>query len=395
MAQPFRLVINAPTTGRAASREWSWSADDHRILSVECELKKEKQRISFLTARISDPDRKIFNELPDPAYADVPVSFYMGKPGNPDAPATLVFAGKLTRMDTGWPDNKSLTVAAHDYSIEMRRKKRIKRFTNLTSAEFAKKVADEYGLELEQDTNILGGLVRRVSVVALAPAQSDWDAMTAALATDGIEVYADKHRKIKLRKAASVQYGTTITPDVPLFRLEGSIEHIRGPGKGGDIQTSQVALENAGTIKALIDARPAGSAPLTVAQVQAEIREQRATKREGRNPVHGVGSSNGAHSEDGQGVKWSPQVDLLKKRKDSLTIVSPPLHDISLRNLVKLSGWGPKLDGLWEPETIHHVLVPADGFSSTTIKAQRSTGKQAASEANTTFVPFQTSTTGV
>ena len=379
MAQPFRLVINAPTTGRAASREWSWSADDHRILSVECELKKEKQRISFLTARISDPDRKIFNELPDPAYADVPVSFYMGKPGNPDAPATLVFAGKLTRMDTGWPDNKSLTVAAHDYSIEMRRKKRIKRFTNLTSAEFAKKVADEYGLELVQDTNILGSLVRRMSVVAMSPSASDWDTMTAALATDGIEVYADKHRKIKLRKAASVQYGTTITPDVPLFRLEGSIEHIKGPGKGGDVQTSQVAFENDGTVKAASGAQSKGNA----------------SKREGRNPTMSVGSSNGAHSEDGQGVKWSPQVDLLKKRKDSLTIVSPPLHDISLRNLVKLSGWGPKLDGLWEPETIHHVLVPADGFSSTTIKAQRSTGKQAASEANTAFVPFQTSTTGV
>lgn len=379
MAQPFRLVINAPTTGRAASREWSWSADDHRILSVECELKKEKQRISFLTARISDPDRKIFNELPDPAYADVPVSFYMGKPGNPDAPATLVFAGKLTRMDTGWPDNKSLTVAAHDYSIEMRRKKRIKRFTNLTSAEFAKKVADEYGLELVQDTNILGSLVRRMSVVALPPSASDWDTMTAALAADGIEVYADKKKRIQIRKAASVQYGTTITPDVPLFRLEGSIEHIKGPGKGGDVQTSQVAFENDGTVKAASGAQSKGNA----------------SKREGRNPTMSVGSSNGAHSEDGQGVKWSPQVDLLKKRKDSLTIVSPPLHDISLRNLVKLSGWGPKLDGLWEPETIHHVLVPADGFSSTTIKAQRSTGEQAASEANTTFVPFQTSTTGV
>lgn len=379
MAQPFRLVINAPTTGRAASREWSWSADDHRILSVECELKKEKQRISFLTARISDPDRKIFNELPDPAYADVPVSFYMGKPGNPDAPATLVFAGKLTRMDTGWPDNKSLTVAAHDYSIEMRRKKRIKRFTNLTSAEFAKKVADEYGLELVQDTNILGSLVRRMSVVAMSPSASDWDTMTAALAADGIEVYAEKKKRIQIRKAASVQYGTTITPDVPLFRLEGSIEHIKGPGKGGDVQTSQVAFENDGTVKAASGAQSKGNA----------------SKREGRNPTMSVGSSNGAHSEDGQGVKWSPQVDLLKKRKDSLTIVSPPLHDISLRNLVKLSGWGPKLDGLWEPETIHHVLVPADGFSSTTIKAQRSTGEQAASEANTTFVPFQTSTTGV
>lgn len=379
MAQPFKLTISAPSTGRSREREWSWSSDDHRILSIECELKKEKQRISHLTARLSDVDRKIFNELPDCAYADVPLALYMGPPDNPDAQSVLVFSGKITSMLSGWPEGQSLTIAAHDYSLDIRRKRRLKKFSNLTSVEFAKKVADEYGIELEQDTGLLGSLSRRMSAVSLAPSASDWDVMTAALAQDGLEVYADKGKKIKIRQSAKIQYAKTITPDTPLFRVECGIEHIRGPGKGGDVQTSQVAFENNGTVKSATGAAAKGNA----------------TKREGRHPSMSVGSSSGAHSEDGQGVKWSPQVDLLRKRKDSLTIVAPPLHDISLRNLVKLSGWGPKMDGLWEPEAISHVLVPADGFSMTTIKAQRSTGKQAASEANTTFVPFQTAATGV
>lgn len=368
MAQAYRLEVSSPTTATNAAKAWSFDATSGNVIHIDVELKREKHRISVLTCRIHDLKWDIFNALPDPAFSNVPVKLYLAPPGNPRSPTVLVFDGKVTSLQAGYPAVSTLTIVAHDKSIDMRKKAVYRTLRNKTSVQLAQEIAKEYGYTVDVDA---GSVTVRTTAVEMGAELSDWDHIGRALAADGLYCHMDGST-LRIRQLATKAYPSTFSRDVPpVINLNAQINHVSGPGEGGDTKTP-IALENSGTAQA-------------VSSTKAEADKEAASRRTHRRPVQGADASvEGAHSEDLGSSPWSNKVTGYRHRKDSATLVLTSTPDLTMLHTVPLAGWGAKVDGTWYPSTIKHTITGAEA-SLTTVSMERAPSASAAKSAGVAF----------
>lgn len=384
----FRLEIAAPATNTSNAFTKILTNEDKQVRQITVELKKEKGRISYLTAEIFDPRWTLFNALPDIAFYNVPVRLYVPPLNAPQSPPTLVFDGLATTYDAGYGPDWRFVLVAHDKSFPARLNATQRMIKGKTSVEAARDLSKRYGLtaEVTADSTDLAGVVARaadLSIPAIATtAMTDWQQVTRMLESDGLRGYV-KGSKYIVEKLPKKTYKTTIRPDSGTTSFNARIQHVRGAGEGGDKITpafenqgsSKVVRSTSGTAQTLADDMTAGQA------------------RTQRQPVGGrPADHNGSHAEK-SAAKWSNQVTRLRHRKDEATWVGDLIADVFPDYFATLDGWGPKVDGAWDIEEVGHVLVPGDGGSQTTIKLSRGLSKQGAASTGIAFGTVQKSFT--
>lgn len=355
----YRLEISSPVTATNAAKTWTFTPSTNNTISLEIELKKDSQRLSVCTARIYDPQMEIFSALPDCAYNNVPIRVYLSKPANHQDVSHLVFEGKVTAMTSGFPEPTTLQVVGHDKSIDLRRRKRVRLFKGQSSVQIAQTIAAEYGFSVEV---AVGTVTLGQTAIDWRPEVSDWDGIATALAADGLELFYDARRnKMVIRQSATATYPITLKRGGPeIVRIECTISHIRGPGQGGDKKMT-LDVEATGEVRA--------TTKLAVIESQAV---EGASERTHRRPVKGPSTATaGAHSEDGGGSPWTNRITMDRKRKDSLTLTTIPLPDMGLHHLLNVSGFGAKIDGTWNIESIRYP-VARDGMRTQVISCVRS-----------------------
>lgn len=348
-----------PATNVANAFTKVYTQADQAVQSIDVELKKEKGRVSFLTAKIRDPGLSVFGQLPDVAFYDVPVKLYIVEPGKSPSTPVLVFDGKATILRATWPD-ADVEIVAHDKSIDMRRTAKYRTFKNLNSVQIVTKIANDYGLTV--DSSNIGDVVLVVRSFSIGhPASgdssySDWNHCLRELAADGLTIHC-KGSKLVVQQLPTSIYPQTFRPgDGKVVRLRVSIQHVRGPGDLGG-KSNPVALQNAGTDKALQGSNATEGA-----------KEKGGDARTHQRPVGGMQSTGkGAHTEDVKGTRWSNTVTKSRGRKDEAQLTLNPTPGIFLTHLIPISGFAGKIDGNWEVVSVHHVIIPGDGQSSETV----------------------------
>jgi hypothetical protein len=320
-----------------AAKTWEWSSDGIGAESIDCELKKEHHRISHLSARVSDKGASILAALPDPAFENVPVKLYVAKPGAGNDVSYLFFDGKITELRWGFPGPETLQITAHDNSVDARRAKKYRTFKNKTSVQIAQSILSEYGYSFDVS---LGSVALVASVIDSGAELSDWDHVGRALAADGLEIVGPRNDKITIRQAASSNYSPAFTRgDQRVQRVEVQISHVHGPGASGDKHT--LAAEDS-----------TGSTRSTLGNKAIETNKENASERTHRLPPAKVAAGGSqAHSEN-RGSPWTNVVTRYAHRKDTLTLTTTPLADISLTNTITMQGYGAKIDGTWHPVSI-------------------------------------------
>lgn len=352
MAQQYRVVIEQPATKTRAAKTWTWTADSNVIESIDVELQKEGKRIGVSQIGIWDPKANgkwwpICNDLPDPAFADVPVKIYLAKPGETNSASKLVFDGKLTSIQPGFPAPSNVMLVAHDRSIDLRLNARYKTYGMQTSVQIAKVIAADYDMEVDTSelTDIASLKPRSIEIGApgVGRGMSDHAQLVRMLAADGLELYVSG-KKIKVRKLAQVAYPHTFKPDDGIvIEFKPTINHVSSPGAGGSSKTPT----------------PGGTKG-TVSTAQGGVGKENDAAKTGETthrtiPQAAKADHTGAHTEslgsnDGKAYQS-------RKRKDEATLLCWGLPDLGVHHLVSISGYGAKFDGDWHVKTVRHQLA--------------------------------------
>jgi len=365
MGVPYKLEMSTPANVKKGARVWTFDAGTNNLASVDVELKKDGERISFLTAVIEDPRQEIFNALPDPAFSVVPVRFSMGVVAGSERPQ-VVFDGVQTSLLLSYPGVEHITIVAHDKSIQARRQKKYRSYANKTSTQLIELIGREHGLEVVIEVDDLGSIKPRE--FCFGAELTDWEFATRALSFDGLETYADG-RQLRVRRAAKQLYRTIFKRGQhPVMGLEVGIHHI---ASGAD-KSGSPALENGDTAKALT-----GAAAEEAAKVKADERTH-------RRPVGAAEKSNVSHGEAPGNAGWTNEANLKRRRKDDATLTLAASPDIRLHHYVRLEGWGGKVDGDWILPTIKHGLIKGE-FPTTQLTLARAVSSSASSAAG---IPF-------
>ena len=365
----FRVEIAAPATAVADAFSVVLTESDNAVQSISVELKKEKGRCSYMTVLLADPEFKFFSRLPDIAFFDVPIKLYALRSGGGTVP-TLVFDGTLTSYHASVGALSTLQLVAHDKTIAARKVSKVRTFSGKTSVQIAQKIASEYGLTIDvSSVSQLATAQRAIDFGIAATGEkymSDWDHVVKALAADGLVVFV-KGSKFVVHTASTDVYATTFKPNDGLFwKLDVTINHVRGPGAGGNTK-SPATMDHKGTEKAVSGADASEAAKQSGGEGATH-----------RRPVGGPASkTGGAHTEDIDGTKWKNTVTHARNRKDEAVLTTALIPDLYLTNLVALSGFGAKIDRNWEIETIRHDIIPAGAsITTTTMHSPTSKGAQ-------------------
>lgn len=353
----YQIQVDQPATKTSTAKSWTWTPNDEVVESLDVELKAEGKRISSLEISLHDPRKNnqlwpIGNSLPDPAFSDIPLRCYLPRVGDPNYPATLVFDGKITAIECGWPGDSKTRIVAHDRSIDLRTRAMYRTVANKTSVQLASWITQQYGYTV--DTSELGSivLVQRLIDMGIAGvgrgAFSEWNHIVRALAADGLELYV-KGKTVKVRKNAQVTYPHTFQPDDGfVISFRGVVNHVSGPGEGGQSKMPLPA-GNKGTK----DSTAASGANATEASAANAPNVTHRTVPQGPSST-----SSGVHTE-GTGDNAGPSFQR-RKRKDEATLTTRLLADVQLKHLIALSGYGAKWDGNWHATTVRHSLAGRD-----------------------------------
>lgn len=361
MTPNFRLEIAMPATNVASAFTKIYTQTDQAVQSIDVELKKDKGRVSYLTARIRDPGLVAFAQLPDVAFYDIPVKLYIVEPGKSPSTPVLVFDGKVTMERAAWPQ-MDIEIVGHDKTIDLRRRALYRSFKNLTSVQILQKIASDYGITVDA-TNIGDVTLSARSFSIGHPgsgdsAMSDWDHVWRELAADGLSLHWAHHLgKLVVQQISNSIYPQTFRPgDGKVVELKVTINHVRSPGGLGG-KSNPVALQNSGTDKALRGTTATEGS-----------KEKGGDARTHQRPVGGAQATNrGAHTEDIRGTRWSNTVTHARGRKDEASLTLNPTPGIYLTHLIPLAGFGGKIDGNWEVVSVKHSIIPGDGQPSETI----------------------------
>lgn len=364
MAQNYRVEIDQPATKTRVAKSWAWTADSGIIESIEVELQKEGKRITVATVSLWDKKENgqwwpITNQLPDPAFADVPIRIYLSRADSPSS-FVLIFDGKVTSLQPGFPGPSNLVIVAHDRSIDMRMKARYRTYAKLTSVQIAQKIAADYGLTVDLSELVgvtLSPRALELGAPGVGRGLSDHAQMVRALAADGLELYV-KGKKIKIRQLAQAKYSRTFRPDDGyVIEFRPTINHVSSPSGGGQSKTPT----------------PGGSKGTVATAHGDEAKENQAAGTEESThrtiPQGAKSAHTGAHTESlgsNEGKAYQN-----RKRKDEASLTVRGLPDIGLQHIVSLNGWGAKFDGDWHLTTAHHSIA-GSGHLTTALSMTRS-----------------------
>jgi len=371
MALDFRIELPAPATSTTSAKSFVWTAQSEVVESIDIELHTEHKHVSMLNVRLYDPKQgnsyfPIYNALPDPAFADVPIKVSLQNPSAGPSSTKLVFDGKVTSLQPGYPGPTHTSIVAHDKSIAARLQARYKAYRGKTSVLIAKQIAQDYGYTL--DTSEIASLVLTqrtidigMSTVGLG-AFSDMAHLSRALAVDGLEFYM-KGATIHVRQSATLVYPTTFTPDDGnVISFEAQTNHVSSPGAGGQSK-SPVPGGNKGSVNAATGA------------VAQEAAKEGSTAVTHRTPPQGAKQgSSGAHTESARSL--TAYAGQRRKRKDEVTLTLRLTPDIGMQHLIALKGWGQKIDGNWYISTIHHSIAGQSGTTALHLTSAPTTGSQ-------------------
>lgn len=347
MPQAYRLVVTTPATVTTGAKTWEFTRESHNVVHIDCTLRKEGKRVSYLDAQIIDPGWKIFSELPDIAFANVPVKLYLVRHGA--STPTLVFDGKATALQPVYPGPEMLAIVAHDKSVNARKKGVYSTLKNLTSVQLVHAIAKQYGYSVDADVGTAQIFQRKVDIGA---GISDWDHMRRSLSADGLYLHVHGNT-LRIRQQPSIAYPTTFKRgEAPIIRLECSINHVRAPGQGGDVKTPTPGEHNATAVVH-------GIAETERTAAAADLKTH-------RQPVSGAASTAaGAHTEDMGARSWSNVATRLRSRKDEATLTCTVLPDYALTHTATLDGFGGKVDGSWFTEQVRHQISGSDELTTT------------------------------
>lgn len=358
----FKLELDVPKTSTTKAQTLTLTSQDQSISSVTCDMRKEEKRdLSFLEIRLRDYRGRVLDAIPDPAFADVPMRFFMTELGSQTP--TLVWSGLVTRLEPRYPE-EDLTLVGHDKSIKMRRDAKLRVLKKMTPVDAAKKIAKEYGLDCDIDIGDVS-LKSRAMMMSFPgygkESWSDWAFVKAMLLSSGLTCHVH-HDKMYIRQTAVEQYPVTFRPGDGIFVNFGcSINHVKSPGGQGNVSTP-VAFEERGTDKALRG---------TSAKIASGMKGGTAST-----PRRLLGGATGDAKEsiEDSAAPYSNDVVRRQGRKDDGTLVLNPTPGIFLHHLVPIAGCAKKVDGNWEVMGVKHTLVPA-AESNTTVLLARGVSK--------------------
>lgn len=357
MSQYYRIEIDQPKTSTAAARTFKWTPQDEVVIQADVHVVKEARRISTLNLKLRDPQVNgqmwpLANTLPDPAFLDVPVRVYLSKPNETQAASKLIFDGKMTSLQPAWPSPSTLTVVAHDRSYDLRIQANYRTVKNKNSVQLAKAISQAYGYTV--DTTQLGSifLTQRLIDMGISGVGrggfSDWNHIARALAVDGLELYI-KGKVITVRQSAQQTYPQTFRPDDGItISFEPTINHVGGPGIGGQSKNPQ----------------PGGNKGTNASATGAEKSETDAEKADATthrtHPQGPSSTSTGAHTESVGNSKAAALQH--RKRKDEAELTIWALPDLGMQHTVTMAGYGKKFDGAWH---IVDMAFPITGAGPT------------------------------
>ncbi len=384
MAQYFRVEIAAPATKSKTTQSIVLTPASGSVEEIVITLQKEGKRISSATIQIADPKSghvywPLANSLPDPAFVDVPVKVYLAKPTEGQSASKLVLDGKAWSYQMGYPGPSHTTIVAHDRSIDLRLRAVYRTFRNKTSVGVAQAIAQEYGFTVDQGELADAVTTQRALEIGAGGvgygALSDWHHITRALAVDGLELYTEG-KAIKVRKSAQLVYPQTFRPDDGMtVSLEVMIMHVFSPGGAGQSKTAMPGASK-GTIQSTI-----GSAKQVTDAQNADATMHRYP------PQGSVSTNKGTHTES-VGSQIGP-ASQRRKRKDEATLTVRLLPDITLRHLINLSGWGGKVDGLWNVQAVKHAIA-GNGPALSVVTLQRGPSNADRRQVGTAVLPAGT-----
>lgn len=358
----FKIEIDVPKTKTTAATTLTLTTQDQSVSSVVCDMRREEKRdLSFLEIRLRDYRGRVLDAIPDPAFADVPLRFFMTEPGR-DTP-TLVWSGIITRLAPSYPE-EDLEIVGHDKSIKMRKNAKVRALKKMTPVEAAKKLAAEYGLDTDID---IGDLSLKARAIMMQwpgfgrESWSDWAFVKTLLLGAGLTCHVHKNSMV-IRQIATEVYPITFRPgDGRFVNFKLSINHVRGAGSQGNVDGG-VYMEVKGTEKAL---KGIG------AKIAAKMVDGAA-----RTPRRMLGGPTGdatVNIED-SAAPYANDVRRRQGRKDDGTLTLNPTPGIFLHHLVDIDGCAKKVNGKWEVMGVKHVLVP-QGDASTTLLLARGVSK--------------------
>lgn len=364
MSLAYRLVV----TSAVPLRPFSWTGDSEVVQSIDLNLHKDHHAISTLTARLADPkvgnkQWPLYNALPDPAFANVPVVLSIADPNFGPSSIKQVFSGKLASLQPGYPGPSHTTMVAHDHSLTARMQARYNTYKGLKSTQLAARVAKDYGYALDLSDMVGIVLVQRAIDVGMSSlgdgSFSDWRHLSRALAADGLELYF-VGKTLHIRQIAKLVYPITFSPDDGnVLTLEITTNHVAGPGAGGQSKTPM----------------PGGSKGVTnsaTGSVATEAIKEGSTAVTHRLPPQGAGASHtGAHTESPGSLNGHAAQQ--RRRKDEGTLVLRLSPDIELKHVIPLKGWGQKIDGNWFIQSINHSIT--GGAGTTTLQLTNAPSK--------------------
>lgn len=362
MSQYYRFEISAPATKSKPAKQIVWTSQDEIVQSAEIDLRRGDKNISTVTIVVWDRKTSsqvwpIANSIPDPAFASIGLKCYLSKNGETGGAAgsKLVFDGVIASLQPSYPGPSNLSVVAHDHSLALRAQAKYRTFKNKTSVQLAQAIATDYGLDVDTSELVAIAQSQRLIDMGLGAigggALSDWNHVVRSLAVDGLELYM-VGKKVKIRKKAQATYPHTFKPDDGLvISYHPQINHVGGPGSGGQVKGAQPG-GNKGTVQAASGTD----------KTETDAASNDATTH--RIPTQGPASTaTGPHTESVGNL--SAKVEHRRKRKDEAALVTRALPDVGLQHILSLSGWGGKFDGNWHVLGVKHWITGSSAATST------------------------------
>ncbi len=365
MATLYRIEMIVPATKKKEAFSLVFDQRDNRVQSVECELKKDKKKVSFFTCTLADSDGKVITDIPDPAFVDVDLTFSFA-PQDKQTPEE-VFSGKVTSLHFQWGAGLSTTtVTAKDKRVMLARKAKVRTYKGQTVRQIVDAVCKEYGITTDWDVGDVNMVARAIEFGIPgfgAHALSDWAFCRRMLASVGLDATFRKG-KLQIRQLNTETYPITFRPgDGRVISLDATINHVRSPGDLGNVSTT--AAFDYGKEKA---AR--GDAAKEAALAKGGEGETF------KKPIGGAkhGGTN-THAENHDATQWSNVVTRRRGRKDEATLTVNATPGVFPSMLIPLDGWGGKIDGTWEADDVKHDIFNR----TTTIHMKRGTSSGSAS----------------
>jgi hypothetical protein len=366
----FEVVIHVPRTSnyptagqRAKTHRFTNSSGN--VIRLETETFFDALRAGHVILELHDPGGELFDELPDPTFQFIRIEVYLtAYAAQQRSGRRRVFDGMMDQLSVSIPGPDKTRIVGYDWSIELRRANCYKVLKNLDGKQLVDRIARDYGLSVTADD--FGSLSLSRRELDIGASVSAWEQMNRALAVDGLAILADPTQERVLRVMVAeraidnvtVKYPKKLTMGDPIKRLNCSKRWLSG---GHNTMFLAKASESRGV--AITKVRGSDKTGLPC--------DER-VRTESLPPGYLENDASKTLAERHYGQLFKNEAEMLRARKDTLTLECVPLADLSILNYIELdTGKGIKIDGDWYPRSVSHLLASGHAPPSTRITATR------------------------